>query len=184
MPKKKSPEKKETKKTKAVKPKPDGYVFGRPTKYSEALAIKICRAIATSTDSLREICARNDDFPVREVIWAWRLDYPDFSNLYDRAKRNQADLLAEEIKDIADDASRDNIIKIDKEGNDYEVCNTEWVARSRLRVDTRKWMACKLLPKVYGDLAKLELLQDRNEELNKELEILREQLDTQHKKEY
>ena len=174
MPKKKSPVKKELKKAEAAKPR------GRPSMYSDDLAFRICRAIATSTDSMTAICARNPDFPVREMIWAWRLDNDVFSNMYDKAKRAQADLLAEEIIDIADNSSRDDKIT----ANGDVVCDSEWVARSRLRVDTRKWIACKLLPKVYGDLAKLELLQDRNEELNKELEVLREQLDTQHKKEY
>lgn len=180
MPKKKPAKKK----AKVEKPKPEGYVFGRPTMYSEDLAKRICRAIAVSTDSMTAICNRNDDFPVREVIWGWRLDYPDFANMYDTAKRAQADILAEEIKDIADDVSRDTITKQDREGNPYDVCNSEWIARSRLRVDTRKWIACKLLPKVYGDIARLDLLQDKNEELNKELEILRAQLDHTHRKEY
>lgn len=176
MPKKKDSQAK----AKTPKPKPDGYVFGRPTMYSLALGKKICRAISVTTDSMTAICSRNADFPVRETIWEWRLDHPDFANMYDIAKRAQADLLVEEIKDIADDSARDN----KHNANGDIVCDSEWVARSRLRVDTRKWIACKLLPKVYGDLAKLELLQDRNEELNKELEVLRLQLDNKHKKEY
>ena len=121
---------------------------GRPTKYSKELGEKICRAIATSTDSLTKICARNPDFPNREAIWGWRFDHDEFSNMYDKAKRTQADLLAEEIAEIADDDSQD---KIFNEETGREVCNSEYVARSRLRVETRKWIACKLLPKVYGD---------------------------------
>ncbi len=185
MPKEKVTEKKQAKAKKPIaKPKPPGYVFGRPGMYTEELGKKICRAIATSTDSITAICARNPEFPNRECIWGWRLDYPDFANMYDNAKRAQADLLAEEIKDIADHTAQDHITKLDSQGNEYEVANTEWIARSRLRVDTRKWIACKLLPKVYGDLARLEQLQDRNQELNKELEILKAQLDNKHKKEY
>jgi hypothetical protein len=152
--------------------------------YSEELGKKICRAIATSTDSMTEICNRNPDFPVREVVWGWRIDFPDFANMYDNAKRTQADLLVEEIKEIADYTARDNLLKQNKDGSEYEVANTEWIARSKLRVDTRKWIACKLIPKVYGDLAKLDLLQDKNEELSKELEELRAQLDSTNKKEY
>jgi hypothetical protein len=104
--------------------------------------------------------------------------------MYDNAKRTQADLLVEEIKEIADYTARDNLLKQNKDGSEYEVANTEWIARSKLRVDTRKWIACKLIPKVYGDLAKLDLLQDKNEELSKELEELRAQLDSTNKKEY
>jgi hypothetical protein len=29
--------------------------------------------------------------------------------------------------------------------------NNEFVARSKLRVDSRKWILSKLLPKIYGD---------------------------------
>jgi hypothetical protein len=30
------------------------------------------------------------------------------------------------------------------------VINSQAVQRARLRIDTRKWLACKLAPKVYG----------------------------------
>jgi hypothetical protein len=56
-------------------------------------------------------------------------------------------LLAEEIITIADDSSGDVIV--DDDGN--EQTNHERVARSRLRVDARKWYASKLAPKRYGD---------------------------------
>lgn len=29
-------------------------------------------------------------------------------------------------------------------------CDAEFIARSRLRIDTRKWLASKLAPKIYG----------------------------------
>ncbi len=54
---------------------------------------------------------------------------------------------ADEIVDISDDGRNDTYI--DDNGN--ERTDNERVARSRLRVDTRKWMLSKMLPKVYGD---------------------------------
>jgi hypothetical protein len=30
--------------------------------------------------------------------------------------------------------------------------NSQAIQRARLRIDTRKWLACKLVPKVYGSL--------------------------------
>jgi hypothetical protein len=119
----------------------------KPFPYTRELADEICLAISTSTDSLKKICARNPHFPCREKIWEWRITNPEFGNLYDIAKRNQADLLAEEITEIADDDTHD--AKFGDNGNLIQ--NTEYIARSRLKVDTRKWIACKLLPKVYGD---------------------------------
>jgi hypothetical protein len=55
--------------------------------------------------------------------------------------------MAEEIVEISDEGKRDTYI--DAYGNertDYDV-----IARSKLRVDTRKWLLAKMLPKVYGD---------------------------------
>src|SRR3546814_4173198 len=63
---------------------------------------------------------------------------------YARARDNQADTLADEILDIADDGSNDYV------GED-EKYNGDAVARSRLRVDARKWLAGKLAPKKYGE---------------------------------
>lgn len=55
--------------------------------------------------------------------------------------------MADEIIEISDDSSGDVIV--DDEGNTRT--DAERVARSRLRVDTRKWMLSKMLPKIYGD---------------------------------
>jgi hypothetical protein len=178
MPKKKPSESKEP--AKAVPPKPDGYVFGRPTKYSDALVQRICNAIATHPYGLKKLSSLYEWMPAPITINQWRWAKPDFSALYIKAKLMQAELLAEDCLDIADDTSQDT--KINAYGD--EVCNTEFVNRSRLRVDARKWLASKLLPKIYGDLAKLDLLEDKNKELSKELELLRQQLDSKHKKEY
>ncbi len=51
------------------------------------------------------------------------------------------------MADIADDGSND--FTKDKDGK--AVVDHEHIQRSRLRIDTRKWIASKLLPKRYGD---------------------------------
>lgn len=173
--------KKKGKENKAEKkPKPEGYIFGRPTKYTEELGKRICDLIATHTFGLKKLCSLHDWMPVHTTIAEWRWSIPNFSTQYTKAKILQAELLAEETLEIADES--DNDVTINAIGN--EVCNTEFVNRSRLRVDTRKWLTSKLLPKIYGDFAKLDLLQDENNELKKEMEELRDQLDKKHKKEY
>lgn len=90
------------------------------------------------------------------TVYGWLFTNELFANQYARARNAQADLLAEEVIEISDDSSRDVIV--DKDGN--ESCNTEFVQRSRLRVDSRKWLASKLKPKKYGDALKLDATVD------------------------
>ena len=87
--------------------------------------------------------------PGRRTVFKWLEVHKAFQHQYARAREAQADALADEILDIADES--DNDIVTDGEGN--ERTNHEAIARSRLRVDARKWLAGKLRPKVYGDKA-------------------------------
>lgn len=120
---------------------------GRPTDYNDDIAALICERVATHSLGLDKLCAKYDDLPVPSTIYLWRLKHPAFSEIYAQAKMIQADILAEECLSIADDDSQDTKINM---LTGEEVCNTEFIARSRLRIDTRKWLAAKLLPKQYG----------------------------------
>lgn len=132
---------------------------GRPSKYTKELAQKICLAISKSTIGLKRMCRENPEFPNADTIMEWKFAYPEFSVQYKAAKLLQADNFAEDIIDIADDDSQDAII------NDYGnvVQNAEFIARSRLRMDARKWIASRLLPKVYGDKSEVTTnIEDEN----------------------
>ena len=96
-----------------------------------------------------KLCKLYPELPDKVTINRWRYRVQEFRIQYAQAKIIQADILAEECLEIADDDSNDT--KLTHEGD--EVCNTEFIARSRLRVDTRKWLASKLLPKQYGQQA-------------------------------
>jgi hypothetical protein len=110
---------------------------GRPTSYSIELGQRICHEISTTADALSIICARHADFPVRSTVYEWKKNFPEFSDMYDNAKRHQSDILAEEILEICDTPME----------------TAEQIQQARLRIDTRKWIACKLLPRTYGDKA-------------------------------
>ncbi|HWY33267.1 MAG TPA: hypothetical protein VNX68_01395 [Nitrosopumilaceae archaeon] len=124
---------------------------GRPTDYSYDLGEEICSAIADNMLSLKTLCAKNPHWPVPRTIRRWARENPEFSHMYAQAKEDQGDLLAEDMLEIADDSKNDTIIKTNKDGSEYEVANNEWINRSRLRVDTRKWIASKFKPRMYGD---------------------------------
>jgi hypothetical protein len=127
---------------------------GRPTSYNKELGDEICLAISTSVDGLRKLTAKYPHFPTISTICEWVIKNPEFSVQYARARAFQADFQADWAMEVALDGSNDTII--DENGN--ERCNHEWISRSRLIVDTIKWRASKLVPKVYGD--KLETMQN------------------------
>lgn len=91
--------------------------------------------------------------PAPSTIINWVMENREgFSERYAKAKDVAAQILAEEIIEIADDNSRDEIPILDDAGNEIGTkANAEFINRSRLRVDTRKWVLSKLLPKKYGD---------------------------------
>lgn len=122
---------------------------GRPTTYSKDLADKICEQLA-SGDSMRTVC-KADEMPAMSTVFKWIREIPEFSKQYVKAKEEAADALAEEMMDIADDASNDWMAKHGKDTQESWQLNGEHVQRSRLRIDTRKWIASKLKPKKYGD---------------------------------
>lgn len=115
------------------------------TSYTQKTADFICELIADG-HSLREIC-KADDMPNRATVFKWLNDIEGFSDQYARAREEQAETLADEIVSIADDGSNDTYV--DENGN----VRTEQdvIARSRLRIDARKWVASKLKPKKYGE---------------------------------
>ncbi len=102
-------------------------------------------------ESLRTVCL-DDDMPARSTVHLWLAQHQSFSDQYAKAREYQADTIFDEILDIADDGSND---WMEKRGEDGENLgwkeNGEAIARSRLRVDARKWMAGKLRSKKYGD---------------------------------
>ena len=109
--------------------------IGRPSIYSDELAAKICKFLADG-ETLTSICKRKG-MPSRETVNVWRRERQDFSDEYARARELQADYYTEEILRVCDDASKAE-------------SNVE-VQAARLKVDSLKWLASKLHPRIYGD---------------------------------
>lgn len=122
--------------------------MGRPTDYTEEIADKIVLEFSTTNKSIRTVCKEIGISPV--TLYNWMDDNEEFMKRYVRAREAQADLLAEEILEIAD-ASNNDTMTVNKNGKEVEVENTEWVNRSKLKIDARKWIASKLKPKTYGE---------------------------------
>lgn len=121
--------------------------IGRPSDYTTALAEEICEAIACDSKGLRRLCNDNEHWPSRSNIYVWLKNHSEFQDLYARAKECQVEALIDEILEIADDSSND--YAINDEGK--LIVNHEHIQRAKLRIDTRKWLAAKLCPRLYGD---------------------------------
>jgi hypothetical protein len=135
-------------------PKPEGKK-GRPTKYTEAVADEICRRLAQN-ESLREIC-KSPHLPPESTVRGWTIDQDHpFSARYVRAREIAFYSMEEEILEIADDATNDFIQRQAEEGAEPKVVvDHDHISRSRLRIEARKWLLSKRMPKVFGDKVEL-----------------------------
>lgn len=122
---------------------------GRPTVYSPAYTTEILSRLAEG-ETLRQVC-RDKHLPAESTVRMWVLDDMPrgFAAQYTRARMLGYLGMADELVELSDDSSRDWIDGEDED--DPPRFNGEAVARSRLRVDTRKWILAKMLPKVFGD---------------------------------
>lgn len=102
----------------------------RAIEFKQNVADAICEAIADGK-SLRSIC-KQSNMPTTSTVCKWLSVVPSFAEQYTRAREMQADALADEITDIADETTGDP-------------------QRDRLRVEARKWVAAKLKPRKYGE---------------------------------
>ncbi|MBT4498077.1 MAG: terminase small subunit protein [Gemmatimonadetes bacterium] len=122
---------------------------GRPTRYKRGLANEICDRIALG-ETLRKIC-EEEEMPDRRTVFRWLEKHDEFRHQYTRSRELQQEHFADEILDIADDGQNDWM-----DTNIGPMVDKEAVLRSKLRVDTRKWLMGKVAPKKYGDRTAVE----------------------------
>ena len=113
----------------------------------------ICDEIASSSKGIKRICEKKQELPDYSQTYRWMLEKENVSQdsdllselrqMYAHAKKQQTDYLADEMLDIADDSTAD----YDADGE----LRQDNVQRSRLRVETRKWLMGKLNRRKYGE---------------------------------
>ena len=115
---------------------------GRPSTFTKEMGDLICERMETG-ESLRSIC-KDDDFPHLGQVIKWLASNAniEFRLQYAHSRQVGLEVMADEVLNIADqEPVKTADGKIDNAG----------VQHQRLRVDTRKWILSKQLPKVYGD---------------------------------
>ncbi len=106
-------------------------------------------------ESLNAIC-KDDGMPAMRTVLYWLDEDEAFLRKYVRAREIQAERMAEDILEIADDGRNDWMARNASDDAGWAF-NGEHSARSRLRVESRKWLMSKLAPKKYGDKVTQEL---------------------------
>jgi len=112
----------------------------------EFLFSSICKKMGEEGRSLRSVLSE-EGMPDRSTFYEWIRNDDLKSDHYARVKEDRADYIFEDILNIADETHNDRRVKSDG----AEVVDHEAIQRSKLRVDARKWMLSKMLPKKYGD---------------------------------
>lgn len=126
--------------------------MGRPSDFTQEIADVICERIAEG-ESLRAICIE-DGLPSKTSVFRWLVSNESFRDQYACAREMQAEGYAEEIVKIADTPVI-GTKTVDKPTG-IETTTGDMVERSKLQIDTRKWIASKLLAKKYGDRQQVE----------------------------
>lgn len=144
---------------------------GRPSKFDQSIADQICAAVSEG-ETLRAVC-RKLEIPHSTVL-TWVVgNHAGFYDQYTRAREAQLEAWADLIVAESEDSSKDTVTLTKRDGTEYDAPDHEWIARSRLRVDTYKWLMSKLGPKKYGDKVQTDLTVGVTDELGQLISGLR-----------
>lgn len=133
------------------KPKAASRPIGRPPE--PVPQDKADQIIAWISDgkTLRDYC-RQEGAPGFNTVYDWLEKDKEFAVRFARARDTGHDVIAEECLSIADDSSED--IEFTQNGPRP---NSEFIQRSKLRIETRLKLLSKWNPKKYGDKISTEL---------------------------
>lgn len=112
--------------------------------FTEDDLISLCNHIGLG-DSLRSWCAANDRDPGHVVRWI--LADAERNKAYREARKLQADIHIDQLIELSDTP-----IPVDDMGR----TDSGAVQQLRVRIDTRKWVAAKFYPALYGEKVAVE----------------------------
>lgn len=113
----------------------------------EVYMATICSHLEKSL-SLKKTCALVGG-PSPSVVIKWVTRDEKWRTMYENARRIGYAHLADELVDISDNQIADDV---DADGNPIKRRFDQIdVMMTKHRIDTRKWMLAKMLPRIYGD---------------------------------
>ncbi len=140
--------------------------MARPIKWTkekiEGKTAEIFELMRTEGLSLRKILGRGG-MPDYKTFNNWIKEKDQLFQQYARAREERADLIFDEILEIADQSNADYAGTRD---DGSLIIDGENIQRSKLKIDARKWMLGKMQPKKYGDKSTLELEGSEDKPIN------------------
>lgn len=112
---------------------------GRRAHYTTRIAKKLCEHIALGA-SLKEALEMEPLGPAMTTFWRWLDEYPEFREMYERARTLQADLLSDKMLEMAADVLR----------------QPKMAPAYRIAADILKWHAEIKNPGRYGAKVQIE----------------------------
>ena len=119
--------------------------MGRPSTFTDEIFETICRQLADGK-TLLQIC-RDPEMPNRETVRRWIGNDDVRRRLYDQARRDGTDSLADDLVELGWDTSNDTLIN----ENGTPVANHDWLGRVRIKSEIIRFLLAKLNPRRYGD---------------------------------
>ena len=128
--------------------------IGRPTLLTSEMADAICDRLIEG-ESLSSIC-RDEAMPAKSAVFRWIATDPSFKGPI-HAREDRGLHCCGRRFYYHRGRCQKRLDGIARPHNPGWKANGEHIQRSRLRVETRKWMLSKLLPHLYGDKSSVEL---------------------------
>lgn len=115
-------------------------------KEKEGFIKEILERIAKG-ESVRKVL-ESDELPCATTFFDWVDNDEELAKQYTRACARRADVIFEQIIEIAD-SQEDDLVK--GKNGEPDTTNHNAINRNRLQVDARKWVAARMSPRKYGD---------------------------------
>lgn len=124
---------------------------GRPIKWTqerkETAMTFVLQQIADGKSVKSIFDKREIELPTRSMFHTWLIENSGFLDKYEKSMIMRSDIIFDEILEIADETANDEIDL----GDGIKAVNHEAIQRARLKIDARKWILAKMVPKKYGD---------------------------------
>ncbi len=113
---------------------------------------EVCNRIANG-EALSKVLL-TEGMPSRPKFYEWIESSQEKINKYARATEMRASLIFDDILEISDNTELGEKIKSNAQGKEITV--GDMIEHRKLKIDARKWVLARMIPKKYGDKVGLE----------------------------